>query len=111
VDIDVRPHELADLLTMAGLEVEAVTDPHEHLCPIVVGRITEISPHPDADSLFCCSVDIGSGTAKIVCGAPNAKTGMNAPCAPAGTILPSGIAIKKNQNPGANLRGNALQRS
>ncbi|MFW6271840.1 MAG: phenylalanine--tRNA ligase subunit beta [Desulfosalsimonas sp.] len=97
VDIDVRPHELADLLTMAGLEVEAVTDPHEHLCPIVVGRITEISPHPDADSLFCCSVDIGSGTAKIVCGAPNAKTGMNAPCAPAGTILPSGIEIKKTK--------------
>ncbi|MFO7930186.1 MAG: phenylalanine--tRNA ligase subunit beta [Desulfosalsimonas sp.] len=100
VDIDAGPSELADLLTMAGLEVEAVIDPHEHLFPVVVGRITEIKPHPDADSLACCSVDLGTHSAEIVCGAPNAQTGMNAPCAPAGTILPSGTEVKN-----ARIRG------
>ncbi|MFW6080281.1 MAG: phenylalanine--tRNA ligase subunit beta [Desulfosalsimonas sp.] len=100
VDIDTGPAELADLLTMAGLEVEAVIDPHEQLSPVVVGRITEIKPHPDADSLVCCRVDTGSNTAEIVCGAPNAEAGMNAPCAPPGTVLPSGNEVKK-----ARIRG------
>ncbi|MCF8111536.1 MAG: phenylalanine--tRNA ligase subunit beta [Desulfobacteraceae bacterium] len=100
VDIDVTASEIADLLTMAGLEVEAVIDPYEHLSQVVVGRITEIFPHPNADNLFCCKVDNGSGSLEIVCGAPNAETGMNAPCAPAGTVLPSGTEIKR-----AKIRG------
>ncbi|MFP4193995.1 MAG: phenylalanine--tRNA ligase subunit beta [Desulfobacterales bacterium] len=100
VDIDLTAPDLAELLTMAGLEVEAVIDPYEPLSPIVVGRIIEISPHPDAENLSCCKVDTGSGTLEIVCGAPNAETGINAPCAPAGTVLPSGIEIKR-----AKIRG------
>ncbi|MCF8026253.1 MAG: phenylalanine--tRNA ligase subunit beta [Desulfobacteraceae bacterium] len=100
VDIDIKASELADLITMAGLEVEAVIDPYEQINSVKVGRITDISPHPNADKLVCCKVDIGSSTTEIVCGAPNVKKGMNVPCATLGTILPSGIEVKK-----AKIRG------
>ncbi|MBS3809174.1 MAG: phenylalanine--tRNA ligase subunit beta [Desulfobacterales bacterium] len=97
VDIDINASELADALTMAGLEVEAVIDPYEQLSSVVVGRIVKTSPHPDADRLLCCEVDIGSKTVNIICGAPNAQEGMNAPCALPGATLASGTEVKKSK--------------
>lgn len=104
VDIDIKPVELADMLTMAGFEVEAVIDPYEHLAGVVAGKITDITPHPDADRLACCSVNTGGRTCRIVCGAPNIKTGMIAACAMPGTVLPSGTRIESGS-----IRGQASE--
>ncbi|MGM0453608.1 MAG: YtpR family tRNA-binding protein, partial [Thermodesulfobacteriota bacterium] len=98
VEIDTEPSALAETLTMAGLEVEAVIDPYADLATVVVGHITDVVPHPDADKLSVCTVDIGSGhPIAVVCGAANAKTGIFAPCAMPGTVLPSGAAVEKGK--------------
>lgn len=102
---------LADLLTMAGLEVEAVYDPYRHLSSVVVGRIVSTAPHPNADRLRCCEVDIGSETLTIVCGAPNAEAGMLAPCALAGTVLPSGVTVEKTKIRGLQSEGMLCSRA
>lgn len=94
VDINTEPAALADMLTMAGFEVEAVIDPYEHLADVVSATIRDIRPHPNATQLACCSVDAGGKMLSIVCGAPNIEIGMNAPCAPPGTVLPSGTRIE-----------------
>lgn len=97
VDIDISENDLADLLTMAGLEVEAVIRPYEHLKSVVVGHILEATPHPDADRLSCCRVDTAERILQIVCGAPNAAAGIKVPCAKPGTVMPSGVEIKKTK--------------
>ena len=83
--------DLADTLTMAGLEVEelkSVAPPFTH---IVVGEIKEAVQHPNADRLRVCKVDVGQGTLlDIVCGAPNARVGIRIPCALVGAELPPG---------------------
>jgi len=83
--------DLADTLTMAGLEVEelkSVAPPFTH---IVVGEIKEAVQHPNADRLRVCKVDVGQGTLlDIVCGAPNARVGIRIPCAMVGAELPPG---------------------
>jgi phenylalanyl-tRNA synthetase beta chain len=96
VSIDIPPQELADRLTMAGLEVEAVVDRYQYLNTVLVGRISAISPHPKADNLKLCDVDLGDRTLSVVCGAPNAKVNMKAPCALPGTSLPSGLTVQEN---------------
>ena len=88
VDVDLNIDDLADALTMVGLEVEAFSDRYDYLNSVVIGRIVEISPHPNADKLKLCFVDVGSNTIPVVCGAPNAKKDMLAPCALPGTCLP-----------------------
>ena len=95
VNVDINVNDLADALTMVGLEVEAVSDRYDYLGSVVIGRITEISPHPNADKLKICSVDIGDSTIPVVCGAPNAKKDMLAPCALPGTYLPKGTIVEK----------------
>ena len=96
--------DLADALTMAGLEVEAVSDRYNYLDNVVVGRIIEIAPHPNADKLRLCSVDIGKRIIPVVCGAPNAKKGMLAPCALPGTSFPNGRILEK-----CSIRGKASE--
>lgn len=100
VSLHLDPGEVADLLTMAGSEVEAVTLAGSGLEGVVVGHILSVSPHPNADKLSLCEVDTGSGTCSIVCGAQNIKPGDKAPLALTGTTLPGGITIKK-----AKIRG------
>jgi len=80
INMDVSP--LADALTMAGLEVEAVTDRFGYLDRVVVGRIIEIEPHPNADKLKLVKVDVGTQTLAVVCGAPNVSNDILAPVAP-----------------------------
>ncbi len=96
VNIDLDEDTLADALTMVGLEVETVSDRYDYLKSVVTGRITEISPHPNTDKLKLCKVDIGGGTIPVVCGAPNIKKDMLAPCALPGTCFPHGIILNKN---------------
>ena len=83
--------QLADTLTMAGLEVDEmrpVAPPFKH---IVVGEIMAVEQHPDADRLRVCQVAVGGGQVlNIVCGAPNARVGIKVPCALVGAELPPG---------------------
>jgi phenylalanyl-tRNA synthetase beta chain len=80
--------ELRDELTMLGLEVEGITNPAETLRGFVVGYVVEAVQHPNADRLRLCKVDTGSGTVQVVCGAPNARTGMKGIFAPTGSYIP-----------------------
>jgi phenylalanyl-tRNA synthetase beta chain len=81
--------QLADLLTMSGMEVEElrpVAPPFSH---VVVGEVLEVARHPNADRLNVCQVNIGSGPVlNIVCGAPNVRPGIKVPCAMVGAKLP-----------------------
>jgi phenylalanyl-tRNA synthetase beta chain len=94
------PRELAERLTMAGLEVEGIEAAAPPLPGIVVGEIVEREKHPNADTLSVCRVNTGARIVQIVCGAPNARAGLKAPLAMLGAVLPDGLEIKK-----AKLRG------
>ena len=86
--------QLAHAVTMAGLEVEALTPAAPAFSHVVVAEILSADKHPDADRLRVCQVDIGEAVpVTIVCGAPNAAAGLKVPCARPGAKLP-GIEIK-----------------
>jgi len=93
VDIERSPQDLADLLTMAGLEVEALEPLGESLQGIVAGRITSIRRHADADRLYVCQMDTGKGALQVVCGAPNLEIGAIVPMALPGRQLPGGVTV------------------
>ncbi len=97
VDIDgLTPEKLADRLTMLGLEVDAVTPLYTGLEGIITAVIQEVRPHPNADRLVLCDVDIGEEeTVQVVCGAPNARAGLHTAFAGAGASLPSGMKIRR----------------
>ena len=97
VDIDVSPQELADALTMAGLEVETLEKRYAPLDRVVVGKVLSVERHPDADRLFLCAVTDGSKEYRIICGAPNTEVGMLAPLALDGAKLPSGMKVKQSK--------------
>src|SRR5690348_9049743 len=81
--------EIADKLTMIGLEVERIDDKGKQLAPFVIARVVEAKPHPNADRLRVCVVDTGDGKPiQVVCGAPNARTGMTGVFVPPGAFIP-----------------------
>jgi phenylalanyl-tRNA synthetase beta chain len=83
--------QLAETLTMAGLEVEELKPVAPPFTRIVVGEIKTAEQHPNADRLRVCQVDVGQGNLlTIVCGAPNARVGIKVPCAMVGAQLPPG---------------------
>jgi phenylalanyl-tRNA synthetase beta chain len=87
---------LCETLTMAGLEVEECTPAAPRFTNVVVGRIEKVEPHPNADRLRLCTVDVGEpARLAIVCGAPNAAAGMLVPCARVGAALPGDVTIKR----------------
>jgi phenylalanyl-tRNA synthetase beta chain len=86
--------QLGHALTMAGLEVEELTAVAPAFSRVVVAEILEAAKHPDADRLQVCKVKVGDEVLQIVCGAPNARAGLKAPCALVGAELP-GIQIKQ----------------
>ena len=96
VSIKMDPPDLADALTMVGLEIESVTERYRYLDTVFVGRIEEINPHPNADKLQLCRVDTGQGHISVVCGAPNMKAGMLSPIALPGTEFPEGFVLEKS---------------
>ena len=95
LETDAGLEEIVETLTMIGLEVEAVDD-RARFAPFVIGRVIEASQHPNADRLRVCLVDHGGDApVQVVCGAPNARTGMIGVFAPAGTHIPgTGIDLK-----------------
>src|SRR4029077_10379647 len=89
LDTDHSLAELADKLTMIGLEVEHLDDKATALAPYVIARVVEAKPHPNADRLRVCMVDTGTGDpVQVVCGAPNARTGMTGVFVPPGAFIP-----------------------
>ncbi len=89
VDLDMTPEELADALTMAGFEVEDIEDRRTWAEGVVVGKVLSREPHPNADKLSVCQVDIGAETpSSIVCGASNVRADIYVPVATVGTYLP-----------------------
>ncbi|MCD6674420.1 MAG: phenylalanine--tRNA ligase subunit beta, partial [Burkholderiaceae bacterium] len=95
VSPDWNADEIAERLTMAGLEVEEIVRVAPPFHGVVVARVVEASRHPDADRLSVCAVDAGDGrTRTIVCGAPNVAIGMQVACALPGAELPGGLKIK-----------------
>jgi phenylalanyl-tRNA synthetase beta chain len=77
--------ELADKLTMSGIEVENYEPLGPALAGVVVGEVLEVKKHPNADKLTVCRVKAGKETVQVVCGAPNVRAGMKAPLARIGT--------------------------
>jgi len=94
-DIDKDADALADALTMLGLEVEAVSDRYDFLNTVIVGRVNSVTPHPNADRLKLCQVDIGDQVLSVVCGAPNAAEGMLCACVLPGTTLPDKTVVQQ----------------
>ncbi|MBQ7677466.1 MAG: phenylalanine--tRNA ligase subunit beta [Lachnospiraceae bacterium] len=111
---DVTPQEFADAMTLSGSKVEFYTAFDADLDKIVIGQVKKIDPHPDADKLIVCQVDIGGETIQIVTGAPNVHEGDKVPVVldggkvaggHDGNMTPGGIKIKKGKLRGVESNG------
>ena len=96
--------ELAERLTMAGLEVEAYEPVGPQFTGVLVAQIVGVARHPNADKLTVCTVDAGGAKLKVVCGAPNVRVGMKAPLAKIGARLPS-VAVQRTTIRGVESEG------
>ncbi|MBC7963795.1 MAG: phenylalanine--tRNA ligase subunit beta [Steroidobacteraceae bacterium] len=97
VDFDLSPDQLADLLTMLGLEVEAMEKLGDGLDDVVVALVEEKRQHPNADKLSLCRVNNGREVLDVVCGAQNFKQGDTVVLAQIGATLPGDFKIKKSK--------------
>jgi phenylalanyl-tRNA synthetase beta chain len=100
VDVDVPAEELAERLTMVGLEVDSLRRIEPAFSGVRVARIVSLRPHPQADKLSLCEVATGEATYPVVCGATNIRVGDIVPLAQVGATLPSGDVIRS-----ARIRG------
>jgi len=101
VNPEVDTDTLVAQLTLAGLEVDAVEPVAGDFTGVLVGQVVSVEPHPDADKLRCCKVDVaGDELLSIVCGASNVRQDLKIPVAVVGSVLPGNFKIKK-----AKLRG------
>lgn len=100
VNPPVNRDALVARLSMAGLEVDAVSPVAGEFSGVVVGEVLSTEQHPDADKLRVCQVSDGEQTVQVVCGAPNVRAGLKIPFARIGAVLPGDFKIKK-----AKLRG------
>ncbi|HEV3010244.1 MAG TPA: phenylalanine--tRNA ligase subunit beta, partial [Burkholderiales bacterium] len=96
--------ELADKLTMSGVEVETYEPLGPQFSGVVVSEVLSVEKHPNADKLTVCKVKAGRETLQVVCGAPNVRVGMKAPLAMVGAKLP-GMEIKVSSLRGVESRG------
>lgn len=85
---------ITDALNQLGLEVEGVEQPGAEINGVVVARVLEVHPHPDADKLRLVDVEFGVGETRVVCGAPNVAAGMLVPYAGSGATLPGGFTLE-----------------
>ena len=106
LDTDAGIERIASTMTMLGLEVEAIVDPARNLQPFTVAHVVSAEQHPDADRLRVCKVDTGKEILQVVCGAPNARTGMKGVFAPVGTTIPgTGLLLKPSKIRGQDSNG------
>jgi phenylalanyl-tRNA synthetase beta chain len=97
---------IARTLTMIGIEVEGIEDRARELAPFTIGYVVEAVQHPNADKLRVCKVDTGQGIVQVVCGAPNARTGMKGVFAPPGSFIPgTKLDLKRGVIRGAESNG------
>src|SRR5689334_2512374 len=110
LETDAPVAALADKLTMIGLEVEHLDDKAKLLAPFTIARVVSAEKHPDADRLRVCMVDTGSGDpVQVVCGAPNARTGMKGVFSPPGSFIPAkNITLAVGTTRGVERRGRRL---
>lgn len=105
-DYKTRIDELSETLTQAGLEVEGLEDQSENYKHVVMGRLKSVTPHPDADKLTYCEVDVGEPQCRpIVCGAKNHKEGDYVVAALPGAVLPGDFKIKVSKIRGVESQG------
>jgi phenylalanyl-tRNA synthetase beta chain len=102
VDLEgISPEDIAEELNRTGIEVEVIYTRDPGVSGVVVGEVLSVEPHPEADRLNICTVNVGKGQLlQIVCGAKNVAAGQRVPVALIGAKLPGGVHIKK-----AKLRG------
>jgi phenylalanyl-tRNA synthetase beta chain len=94
---DARVDELVAALNQLGLEVESVEEPGRELVGVRVARILDLLPHPDADRLQLADVEVGDGSIRVVCGAPNIAPGMVVPYAGIGARLPGVLTLERRK--------------
>ena len=98
INPNLSTEELAEALTMAGLEVEDVTSMAPAFTGVVVAEVLTCRDHENSDHLHVCEVNAGTGeTLQIVCGAPNVRAGIKVACATIGAVLPGDFKIKKSK--------------
>ncbi|KPF83522.1 phenylalanyl-tRNA synthetase subunit beta [Brevundimonas sp. AAP58] len=107
LDTPAGPAEIAEAMTMAGLEVEEVHDPAAALAPFTVAKIIEAVQHPNADRLRVCQVETVDGMKEIVCGAPNARAGLTTIYAPIGAYVP-GLGVTLVEKPVRGVVSNGM---
>jgi len=106
LDTEASVEELSVALTSLGLEVETVDDMGRKFAPFIIAHVDEAVQHPDADKLRVCKVNTGTEVLQVVCGAPNARTGMKGVFAPSGTHIPgTGIDLKPAKIRGVESNG------
>src|ERR1039458_440565 len=106
LDTDVPLDLMTATLTRIGLELEGVEDRGAALAAFRIAQVIEAVPHPNADRLRACQVDTGDGIVSVVCGAPNARTGMKAVFAAPGSFIPgTGITLKVGEIRGVRSAG------
>ncbi|MGH6876660.1 MAG: phenylalanine--tRNA ligase subunit beta [Rhizomicrobium sp.] len=106
LDTEADARTIADMLTRIGLEVESVEDKGAALAAFIVAHVVSAEKHPNADKVKLCMVDTGGGIVQVVCGAPNAHTGMKGVFARPGTVIPgSGETLKVSSIRGVESHG------
>src|ERR1700723_4461215 len=109
LDTDATVDQVVDAMTMAGLEVEQVENPAAKLAAFSVAKVVEAVQHPNADRLRVCQVDTVDGRVFVVCGAPNARTGMKGVFAAPGSFIPgTGTTLKIGEIRGVRSAGMLL---
>jgi len=88
VKTDLSDRDIAEKLTLLGLEVEEIETTGHNFESMVVGHVDQVRPHPNADKLQICDVNIGSGVSQIICGAPNVAAGQKVAVATVGATMP-----------------------
>ncbi len=98
--------DVADRLARQVAPVDGVVPIHQDLREVLVARVLEVKPHPNADRLSLCQVDAGGGQAlEVVCGAPNVQAGKSYPFAPVGATLPGGLKLERRKIRGVESNG------
>jgi len=105
VDIKLTPEELAERLTMAGLEVKAIQTMGDTWDKVVIGEVVAVNPHPNADRLKLATVDLSTEQITVVCGAPNIGVGQRVPFAHVGARLINGYTGEAMSLKPAKIRG------
>src|ERR1051326_7955782 len=109
LETDASLDEITATLTRVGLELEGIENRGAALASFLVAHVIEAAPHPNADRLRACKVDAGDGIVSVVCGAPNARTGMKAVFAAPGSFIPgTNLTLKTGEIRGVPSAGMLL---